>query len=100
MDAIKERIQQLHNLEYSPDDIEREILRTLHNCLSELIEGEYITIVFDSPLGADSVPRLTAKGYIAKWYGPRGCRGITYVYIPKYKKKISIPENSKNYSMN
>ena len=89
MNAIKERILQLHNLDYTPVDIEREILRTLRDGLRELIEREYITIVFDSPVGADSEPRLTAKGYIAKWYVPQGCRGLTYVYIPKSKKDFN-----------
>jgi len=90
MNAIEEHIQKLHDLDYSPVDIERTILYTLHNCLMELIEKEYITIVFDSPAGADSEPRLTAKGYIAKWYGPQGCRGITYVYIPKKDKYFKM----------
>lgn len=86
MEEIKKIIKNLHDLDYSPVEIESMLKHCLEESLTELLEKEYITIIFDSPAGADSEARLTAKNYVAKWYGPRGCRGLTYVYIPKKDK--------------
>lgn len=86
MNEIKTIIKNLHDLDYNPVEIESMLKHCLEEDLAELLEKEYTTIIFDSPLGVDSEILLKEKHYVAKWYGPKGCRGLTYVYIPKKDK--------------
>ena len=90
MEEIKTIIKNLHDLDYSPVEIESMLKHRLEEDLAELLEKEYTTIIFDSPRGVDSEILLKEKHYVAKWYGPRGCRGLTYVYIPKKDKYFKI----------
>lgn len=86
MNEIKTIIKNLHDLDYNPIEIESMLKHCIEEDLAELLKEQYITIVFDSPRGQDSEILLKEKHYVAKWYGPRGCRGLTYVYIPKKDK--------------
>lgn len=86
MNEIKTIIKNLHDLDNNPYEIEYMLKHSVEEGLRELLEEEYTTIIFDSPRGQDSEILLKEKQYVAKWYGPRGCRGLTYVYIPKKDK--------------
>lgn len=89
MEEIKKLIKNLHNEDYKPSEIKSTIAKWLEDAMNEFIEEEFYQIIFDSPLGEESVDMLIVQGYIANWYGPRGCRGMTYVYIPKKDKEFS-----------
>lgn len=44
---------------------------------------KYTQVIFDSPMGIDSVTAIKALGFNATWEGNPGCRGITTWYWPR-----------------
>ena len=89
MEEIKKLIKNLYNEDYNPTEIKSTIAKWVEDAMNEFLEEEYYQIIFDSPLGVESVDLLRAQGYIANWYGPDKCRGMTYVYIPKKDKEFN-----------
>lgn len=90
MEEIKKLIDKLHLEGYTPDQIKCTLAEYFVEGMDYLLKEKYFTIMFDSPAGEESAVMLNAQGYHAKWYGPRGCRGFTYVYIPKNDKEFSM----------
>ncbi len=90
MEEIKKLIDKLHLEGYTPVQIKHTLEEYLIEGMDYLLKEKYFTIMFDSPAGEESAVMLNAQGYHAKWYGPRGCRGFTYAYIPKNDKEFSM----------
>ena len=90
MEEIKKLIDKLYLEGYTPVQIKCTLEEYLVEGMDYLLKEKYFTIMFDSPAGEESAAMLNAQGYHAKWYGPRGCRGFTYVYIPKNDKEFSM----------
>lgn len=90
MEEIKKLIDKLHLEGYTPEQIKSTLKEYLVEGMDYLLKEKYFTIMFDSPAGEESVALLRVQGYHAEWYGPRGCRGFTYVYIPKNNKEFSM----------
>ena len=90
MEEIKKLIDKLYLEGYTPVQIKCTLKEYLVEGMDYLLKEKYFTIMFDSPAGEESAVMLNAQGYHAKWYGPRGCRGFTYVYIPKNDKEFSM----------
>lgn len=90
MEEIKKLIDKLYLEGYTPAQIKSTLEEYLVEGMDYLLKEKYITIMFDSPAGEESVDMLNVQGYHAKWYGPKGCRGFTYVYIPKNDKEFNM----------
>lgn len=91
MKRINDLVEALGNAKYNPDEIRSMVSQALDDALNNLIKEKYVIVKFDSPEGRFSETKLKEEGYTAKWYGPIGHRGETYIYLPRPVQINTIP---------